>query len=95
MKNAFNLETLTTMSADELEQYRDRGREYRVMLNCTVLGQLAVPARFPCLAELDRYLWASMPFWKARLQVSLISAELSAEAHIDNAARLPNRLLRL
>ncbi|MGP0940650.1 conjugation system SOS inhibitor PsiB family protein [Serratia sp. CY74664] len=22
------------MSADELEQYRDRGREYRMMLNC-------------------------------------------------------------
>ncbi|EMF07187.1 PsiB [Serratia marcescens VGH107] len=43
MKNAFNLETLTAMSADELEQYRDRGREYRVMLNCAVLSQLAVP----------------------------------------------------
>lgn len=54
---------------------------------------LAWTARFPCLAELDRYLWADMPFWEARLQVSLISAELSAEARTDNAARLPNRLV--
>lgn len=54
---------------------------------------MAWTARFPCLAELDSYLWSAMPFWEARLQVCLISAELSAEAHIDNAARLPNRLV--
>lgn len=54
---------------------------------------LAWTARFPCLAELDSYLWSAMPFWEACLQVSLISGELSAEAHIDNAARLPNRLV--
>jgi len=55
---------------------------------------LAWTTRFPCLAELDRYLWAAMPFWEARLQVSLISAYLSAEARTDNDARLPNRLTR-
>ncbi|WP_196794943.1 hypothetical protein [Serratia symbiotica] len=50
--------------------------------------------RFPCLAELDSYLWAAMPFWEARLQVSLISADLSAEVRTDNAARLLNCLVR-
>lgn len=50
--------------------------------------------RYPCLAELDCYLWAAMPFWEARLQVSLISADLSAAARNDNDARLPNRLER-
>ncbi|WP_261169194.1 plasmid SOS inhibition protein A [Serratia ficaria] len=55
---------------------------------------LAWTTRFPCLAELDRYLWAAMPFWEARLQVSLISADLSAAARSDNAARLLNRLER-
>ncbi|RYM64445.1 recombinase [Serratia liquefaciens] len=51
MKNAFNLETLTAMSADELEQYSDRGREYRVMLNCAVLSQLTVPEGWHVVAE--------------------------------------------
>ena len=51
MKNAFKLEKLEAMSADELEQYRDRGREYRVMLNCAVLGQLAVPEGWQVVAE--------------------------------------------
>ncbi|CAI2153169.1 conjugation system SOS inhibitor PsiB [Serratia bockelmannii] len=51
MKKAFNLETLTAMSADELEQYRERGREYRVMLNCAVLGQLALPEGWHVVAE--------------------------------------------
>ncbi|RLM11790.1 hypothetical protein BIY27_12175 [Gibbsiella quercinecans] len=55
---------------------------------------LAWTTRFPCLVELDRYLWGAMPFWEARLQVSLISADLSVEARIDNDARLPNRLVR-
>lgn len=54
---------------------------------------LAWTARFPYLAELDSYLWAAMPFWEARLQVSLIRAGLSAEARTDNAARLPNSLV--
>ncbi|CAI1966101.1 MULTISPECIES: conjugation system SOS inhibitor PsiB [Serratia] len=51
MKNAFKLEKLEAMSADELEQYRDRGREYRVMLNCAVLSQLAVPEGWHVVAE--------------------------------------------
>lgn len=50
--------------------------------------------RFPCLAELDCYLWAAMPFWEARLQVSRIYGNLSAAARTDNDARLPNRLTR-
>ncbi|WP_194286132.1 plasmid SOS inhibition protein A [Serratia marcescens] len=60
---------------------RHKRRRYQVRL------AQAWTARFPCLAELDSYLWG------ARLQVSLISAELSAEAHIDNAARLPTHLV--
>lgn len=55
---------------------------------------LAWTTRFPCLAELDRYLWAAMPFWEARQQVRLISADLCAEVRTDNDARLPNRLVR-
>ncbi|MFA1240854.1 conjugation system SOS inhibitor PsiB [Serratia odorifera] len=51
MKNAFNLETLAAMSADDLEQYRDRGREYRVMLNSAVMSQLAVPEGWHVVAE--------------------------------------------
>ncbi|HGM5391983.1 TPA: conjugation system SOS inhibitor PsiB [Serratia marcescens] len=51
MQNTFNLESLTAMSADELEQYRDRGREYRVMLNCAVLSQLEVPEGWHVVAE--------------------------------------------
>ncbi len=51
MKNAFKLEKLEAMSADELEQYRDRSREYRVMLNCAVLSQLAVPEGWHVVAE--------------------------------------------
>ncbi|EFE93341.1 plasmid SOS inhibition protein A [Serratia odorifera] len=55
---------------------------------------LAWTTRFPCLAELERYLWAAMPFWEARLQVRLNSADLSAEVRTDNDARLRNRLVR-
>ncbi|HBH6890295.1 plasmid SOS inhibition protein A [Serratia bockelmannii] len=54
---------------------------------------LAWTTRFPCLAELDRYLWAAMPFWEACLQVSLISRDLSAADRADNDVRLPNRLV--
>jgi len=60
---------------------RHKRRRYQVPL------AQAWTARFPCLAELDSYLWM------ARLQVSLISAELSAEAHIDNAVRRPTHLV--
>ncbi|MDL4454861.1 conjugation system SOS inhibitor PsiB family protein [Klebsiella michiganensis] len=48
MKNAFKLEKLEAMSADELEQYRDRGREYRVMLNCAVLSHAGGAGRLAC-----------------------------------------------
>ncbi|RLM11789.1 recombinase [Gibbsiella quercinecans] len=46
-----NLEQLITMSPLELEQYREQGREYRLMLNCAVLSQLAVPAGWHANAE--------------------------------------------
>ncbi|MGP2832451.1 conjugation system SOS inhibitor PsiB family protein [Serratia nevei] len=53
MKNAFNLETLTAISVDELKQYRDRGREYQVMINCAVLSLLAVLDGWQVAAEED------------------------------------------
>ncbi|HFS8203592.1 conjugation system SOS inhibitor PsiB family protein [Serratia sp. CY68758] len=43
MKNQdLNLAQLAVMSAFELEQYRDRGREARCQLNNVVLGQLGL-----------------------------------------------------
>jgi hypothetical protein len=46
-----NLEQLMCMSPLDLEQYREQGREYRVMLNCAVLSQLTVPEGWRVNAE--------------------------------------------
>jgi hypothetical protein len=46
-----SLEQLTSMSGIDLEQYRDRGTEWRRMLNNTVLGELALPEGWVVNAE--------------------------------------------
>lgn len=52
MKNQrLSLEQLTEMSATELEEYRDRGREWRRKLNNAVLGSLALPPGWIANAE--------------------------------------------
>jgi hypothetical protein len=52
MKNQkLSLEQITGMSATELEEYRDRGREWRRMLNNAVLGGLALPDGWVANAE--------------------------------------------
>ncbi|WP_017891114.1 conjugation system SOS inhibitor PsiB [Serratia sp. S4] len=52
MKNQrLSLEQLTGMSATELEEYRDRGREWRRKLNNAVLGSLALPPGWIANAE--------------------------------------------
>jgi len=52
MKNQrLSLEQLTGMSATELEEYRDRGREWRRKLNNVVLGSLALPPGWITNAE--------------------------------------------
>ncbi|EKF67036.1 plasmid SOS inhibition protein [Serratia plymuthica A30] len=52
MKNQkLSLEQLTAMGAIELEQYRDRGREWRRVLNNVVLSELALPEGWVANAE--------------------------------------------
>lgn len=52
MKNQkLSLEQLTAMSPSELEEYRDRGREWRRQLNNAVLGVLALPVGWVANAE--------------------------------------------
>nr|WP_223145379.1 plasmid SOS inhibition protein A [Serratia bockelmannii] len=53
---------------------------------------LAWTARFPCLAELDRYLWSAMPFWEARLQVNLVCAGQTAAERQRDRLLIPNQL---
>lgn len=75
---------------DWLKRWQQQGIEEFDLSNMV----FAWTTRFPCLAELDRYHWAAMPFWEARLQVSQISAVLPGTVRSDNRARIPNRLVR-
>lgn len=46
-----SLAQLTVMSASDLEEYRNRGREWRRQLNNVVLGELALPEGWVANAE--------------------------------------------
>lgn len=56
-----NLEQLTAMSALELEQYCEQGREYRQRLNCSVLSLVSVPEGWRVIAEESNELSGRVP----------------------------------
>ncbi|ERK05979.1 Plasmid SOS inhibition protein PsiA [Serratia fonticola AU-AP2C] len=85
---------LAFITPGELDSWLRRGQQQGIAEADLSERVLAWTARFPCLAELDRYSWAAMPFWEATLQVSLLSAGLPAAVREDNRSRIPNRLAR-
>ncbi|HGM5003711.1 TPA: plasmid SOS inhibition protein A [Serratia marcescens] len=84
---------LAFITPGELNRWVRRAKQQGIA-DCDLFGLVqAWTSRFPCLAELDCYLWSARPFWENCLQVSLINGDLSAADRADNDARIPNRLM--